>query len=119
MPFDSMYQRPDVGPGRQVLLPKGGTLVLDRAKGTVVAVHHGCLWLTLERDPRDVILVRGMQFRIDRGGRTVIVAEDDSRLRVTAPATLRDRIVTWAVGSAGRTYRRWVQRLARPFVPYF
>jgi hypothetical protein len=119
MPFDSMRQRPDLGPARHVFLPSRGTLVLDRARGTVIAVDHGCLWVTLERDLRDVILVRGMHFKIDRSGRTVIAAEGDARFRLVAPTSLRDRIVTWLVRKVERTQTRWAYRLARQLVPYF
>ena len=119
MPFDCTCQPPALGPGRHIFLPRRGTLVLDQAAGTVIAVDRGCLWVTLESDLRDVILARGMHFEIDRGGRTVITAEDDARFRVVAPASLVDRIVTWLVAKAERTQRRWARRLARQLVPYF
>jgi hypothetical protein len=119
MPFDALRQQPAPGPGRHVFLPRRGTMVLDQAAGTVIAVDHGCLWVTLESDLRDVILVRGMHFEIDRTGRTVIAAEDDARFRLVAPASLLDRIVTWLVRKAARTQARWAHRLARQLVPYF
>jgi hypothetical protein len=119
MPFDCTCQPSALGPGRHVFLPRRGTLVLDQAAGTVVAVDHGSLWITLESDLRDVILVRGMHFEIDRSGRTVIAAEDDARFRLVAPASLFDRIVTWVVRKAGRTQTRWAHRLARQLAPYF
>ena len=119
MPFDSMRHPPAHGRGRYVVLPRRETLVLDHAQGAVIAVDHGCLWVTLEHDLRDVILVRGMSFRVDRGGRTVIAAEADTRFRLVAPTTLRDRIVTWLMAQARRTQRRWAERLARGLVPYF
>ena len=40
----------------------------------MIAIESGCLWVTLERDPRDIVLVKDMRFEIDRTGRTVIVA---------------------------------------------
>ena len=119
MPFDSTHQQPALGPGRHVFLPRRGTLALNHAEGTVIAVDHGCLWLTLEGDVRDVILERGMRFTIDRSGRTVIAAEADVRFRVVAPASLRDRIIAWLVAKAERKQRRWAHRLARQLVPYF
>jgi hypothetical protein len=102
-----------------VFLPRRGTLVLNHAEGSVIAVDHGCLWVTLEGDVRDVILERGMRFTIDRSGRTVIAAEADARFRVLAPTSLRNRIVTWLVRNAERSWRRWKHRLARHFVPYY
>jgi hypothetical protein len=76
-------------------LPKRGTLVLDGAKGTTIAVDQGTLWVTLERDLRDIILTGGMRFEIDRGGRTLIAAEADSRLRLIRRKTLRGRFRAW------------------------
>jgi len=119
MPFDSTRVGPSPGRARHVFLPRRGTLVLDQAAGTVIAVDHGCLWVTLESDPRDVILVRGTHFEIDRSGRTVIAAEDDARFRLVAPAGVLDRIVTWVLRKAGQTQTRWAHRLARQLVPYF
>ncbi len=68
--------------GVSTFLPRRGTLILDNREGTVIAVESGCLWITMERDPRDVVLVAGMRFEIDRPGRTVIAAEEDSRFRL-------------------------------------
>ncbi len=72
--------------GRRVLLSRRETLVLQDAQGAVIKVDKGCLWVTMENDPRDILLVPGMCFEVDRSGRTVIAAEEDSRLRVQEPA---------------------------------
>ena len=81
MPFDiTASQYP-----RSTFLPRRGSLVLDGAEGTIISVDSGCLWVTLENDPRDVVLGGGMRFEVDRSGRTVVVAEEDSRLRLTSP----------------------------------
>ena len=74
------------------VLRKRQSLVLDDAEGTIFAVDKGCLWVTLERDWRDLILVPGMRFEIDRRGRTVVAAEEDSRFRLLAQLTFRDRL---------------------------
>lgn len=115
MPFDASTTHA----GRRTFLPRLGTLVLDNAKGTVIAVDRGCLWVTLERDPRDVILVGGMRFLIDREGRTVIAAEADSRLRLLKTRSAGERI-TAAIGrAASGAITAWTRRLARQTVPYF
>jgi hypothetical protein len=119
MPFDAMHQPATPGRGRYVVLPRRETLVLDDAQGAVITVDYGCLWVTLEHDLRDVILVGGTSFRVDRGGRTVIAAEADARFRLVAKTTLRDRIVIWLMAKARRSQRRWAERLARGLVPYF
>ena len=114
MPFDTTA----VGSGRRTFLPRRNSLVLEGAEGTVLSVESGALWVTLERDPRDVILLPGMRFEIDRGGRTVVVAEEDTQLRVTRPPSATERISTWAHAVRARTLRNWSCRLSRRIVPY-
>ena len=97
------------------VLRRRDTLVLDDAAGTVIAVDRGCLWVTLERDPRDVVLLPGMRFEIDRDGRTVVAAEEDSRLRLIAPERAGQRVAAWAA----RSVRRWSGLLRRQSVPYY
>jgi hypothetical protein len=55
-------------------------------------VDYGCVWITLQNDSRDIVLMPGMRFEIDREGRTLVTAEEDSRLRISLPAPWRDRI---------------------------
>jgi hypothetical protein len=108
---------------RTAQLPQRAALVLDDAAGTVVSVEHGCLWITLERDPRDVVLTAGMRFEIDRRGRTIIVAEEDTRLRLTRPLTRSERVAAqWAehFRKAARRFLRWQSyRLAHRSAPYY
>jgi hypothetical protein len=104
---------------RRLVLNRRKTLVLDNAQGTIVAVDRGCLWVTLERDLRDIVLAKGMRFQIDRSGRTIIAAEADSTLRLLAPETPRDRVVA-AIGRAvEHALNGWAGRLAQRAVPYF
>jgi len=114
MPFD---HSPAVS--RRQFLRQRDTLVLEDAAGTIVAVDSGCLWITLEHDPRDVILLPGMRFEIDREGRTVIAAEEDSRLRIIATRSAPERIAAWASAVASRAARRWSARLRRRAAPYY
>ncbi len=100
---------------RRAYLPRQGTLVLDNREGTAIVVESGCLWITLERDPRDIILVKGMRFEIDRSGRTVIAAEEDSRFRLIASETRLERVGGWLE----RLAARWRAGLARRAVPYY
>jgi hypothetical protein len=104
---------------RRHVLDRRQSLVLGQARGTVVVVDRGSVWITLESDPRDIVLVRGMRFEIDRPGRTIIAAEEPSTLRLLVPETLRDRMVA----SVGRAVARWLNgsagRLVRRAVPYF
>jgi hypothetical protein len=104
---------------RSTFLPRRSSVVLDGAEGTIIAVENGCLWVTLERDPRDIVLTKGMRFEIDRSGRTVIVAEDDSRVRFTRASTARERIVAWLRRTSAAAIRDWSRRLSRRAAPYF
>jgi hypothetical protein len=104
---------------RASFLPRGGTLVLDNAEGTTIEVDRGCLWLTLEQDPRDVILVAGMRFAIDRTGRTVIVAEQDTCMRVRSQIGKLARAATWVASFLGPAYTRWAERNLRRALHYF
>ena len=119
MPFDlSTIDR-----ARTTFLPRRGSLVLDGVEGTIIVVDSGCLWVTLERDPRDIVLVKGMRFEIDRSGRTVIAAEEDSRLRLILAPTLAQRVVD-ALDLAfkkalARSIGAFGRRAACRSVPYF
>ena len=48
--------------------------------------------MTLERDPRDIILVQGMRFTIDRPGRTIVAAETASTLQLLSPVGRYERM---------------------------
>jgi hypothetical protein len=119
MPFDSVRTEYV----RRTHLARHSALILDGAAGTIISVDRGCVWITLERDPRDVVLVTGMRFEIDRGGRTVVVAEEDSRLRLTRPFTRSERIATKLGAYLRRATRRFVARqsyrLAHQRAPYY
>lgn len=121
MPFDlATTQRTHT---HSTFLPRRSSLILDNAEGTVIDVDLGCLWLTLENDPRDVVLVKGMRFEVDRAGRTVIVAEEDCRFRLTPSATVAQKINA-ALGALAkkaltRTIAMLGQRTTRRRVPYF
>jgi hypothetical protein len=104
---------------RRSVLDRRQTLVLAQARGTVVVVDRGSVWITLERDPRDIVLVQGMRFEIDRPGRTIIAAETPSTLRLLVPETLRDRVVARLGRALARLQNGWAGRLARRAVPYF
>ncbi len=94
---------------RSTLRPREA-LLLDNAQGTVLVVEHGCLWLTLEHDSRDVILGRGMRFTIDRPGRTIVAAETPSTLRLIVPLGRGKRIARALARSAALLFAAWSGR---------
>src|SRR5450432_279213 len=105
MPYDTPTPAANPG-GRRVLLSRRQTLVIQDGQGTVIAVDRGCLWITMENDPRDILLVPGMRFEIDRGGRTVIAAEEDSRLCVQEEHAPH-RLDAWLASIAQRIEKSW------------
>jgi hypothetical protein len=110
MPFDPSAQR-----GRRAYLRQRESLLLNNAEGTKITVDAGCLWVTMERDPRDVVLLPGMSFEIDRSGRTVVAAEEDSRFRLRSQRAATGGAAAWLTRQANRLSLRWTRR----FAPYF
>jgi hypothetical protein len=100
-------------------LPGRSTLQLDDAEGTVIAVESGCLWITMENDPRDIVLVPGMRFEIDRSGRTIIAAEEDSRFGLLAPADGGEGVRAWMARKLAAVLGRRAAARSFGFVPYY
>jgi len=65
-------------------LAKGELVKLDGARGTTLRVTRGAIWLTQERDTRDIVLTAGDTFTVDREGVTVIEAHGDATVCVLA-----------------------------------
>jgi hypothetical protein len=61
-------------------LQPGEMLRIDGAQGSSIVVFRGLLWITQDGDPRDVFIGRGETFTIDRPGRVLVEAIDESRL---------------------------------------
>lgn len=59
------------------LLPKQ-TLGVRDAAGTTVCCRDGSVWITEERNPRDVILVAGNCYRLKEAGLTLLRAFGDA-----------------------------------------
>lgn len=64
-------------------LPKGRTLTLRKPLGQRVECLDGCVWITLDGDPRDVVLEAGQAFTADRNQPALIHALEASLVRVT------------------------------------
>ncbi len=65
-------------------LAPGELVQLDGARGTTLRVTRGTLWITLEDDVRDVVLAAGDTFTIDRGGLTLVEAQEKATVCVLA-----------------------------------
>ena len=95
-------------------------VLLDGARGTTLRVTRGRVWLTQERDLRDIVLEAGDVFTVERGGRTIIEAQNDTTVCVMARyveavrgrgrRSLLHRAQAWlrAVGASLVPGRRWV-----------
>jgi Protein of unknown function (DUF2917) len=114
MPFDF---DPALSPQR--FLPGRTSLPLDDAEGTVISVESGCLWVTMENDPRDVILLPGMRFEVDQSGRTIIAAEEDSRFRLLAAGAGAEGMAASMARKLTAVLDRWASRKAAVSVPYY
>ena len=112
MPFDFV---PTLS--QRQFLPGRTTLQLDNAEGSVIAVESGCLWLTMQDDPRDIVLTPGMHFEIDRSGRTLITAEQDSRFGLLAPGECPRGVAAWLACKLSRALSPEAQR--RRWVPHY
>lgn len=51
----------------------------------LIHVRHGSLWITQERDTRDVVLEAGQSFRLNRNGIALAKAWDETVLALTSP----------------------------------
>ncbi len=104
-------------------LASGEHVKMDGARGTTLRVTRGTLWLTQERDVRDIVLSAGDSFTIDRGGLTLIEAQGNATVCVLAhhvnevhartrqPGAV-ERVRGWlrSVGAAD-AQRRWTPNL--------
>jgi len=66
-------------------LPNGRTLILSAPLGQRVECLGGSVWITLDGDPRDIIVEAGQAFTADRNQRALIHALEASLVRVTRP----------------------------------
>ena len=104
---------------RRSALDRRQALVLANAEGTIVSVDCGSVWITQERDPRDIVLLKGMRFEIDRPGRTIVAAETPSRLRLLVPERFGERVMAKLKQAMPRIFGRWSERSPRRVAPYY
>lgn len=105
---------------RLLNLTTGDLLELVDARGTTLRVTRGMLWVTQERDLRDVVLSAGDTWTVERHGLTVGEAQGDAAVVVIGSGLVeasvrsrrvrwQDRLVQWLARTADRHLRRdWV-----------
>lgn len=111
------------GHGKQIDLDQGSAMHLENAQGTTLRVTRGVLWVTQDRDLRDIVLRPGDTWMIERGGLTIASAQADSSVAVVGPGAgrvdTRGRRLAWHERAVA-----WLERLGSAHVggrrvPYF
>jgi len=79
-------------------LTAGSVLRVQDGEGRAIVVFEGQVWITLENDPRDIVLAAGESFSVDRPGLTLVQACRDSKL-ILVEAGPRTTPLSAAAGS--------------------
>jgi hypothetical protein len=58
----------------QALMQRGSMLRIKDARGALLQIRQGAVWLTQEGDPEDRYLGAGAHFRLDRDGIALVQA---------------------------------------------
>ena len=66
-------------------LRKGEIRRLPNGLGRRIEALSGSLWVTIDNDPRDIVVGAGEGFSLDRSGDALISAMDDSRFVLLDP----------------------------------
>jgi hypothetical protein len=66
-------------------LARNEQLRIVDGRDLLILVRQGSLWITQERDTRDVVLEAGQSFRLDRDGVALVKAWDETVLTLTSP----------------------------------
>jgi hypothetical protein len=70
---------------RPIKLPARSVHRIEDGKGLQITSVAGTVWVTQSDDPRDIVLVRGHSFILDRKGVAVVFALSDASI-VIGPA---------------------------------
>lgn len=107
---------------RLLNLAKGDLLELADARGTTLRVTRGTLWVTQERDLRDIVLGAGDTWTVERHGLTVGEAQRDAAVVVIGSglveATVRSRRLRWQDRLAHWFARTADRHLRRDWIPH-
>lgn len=73
----------------QVTLAHQAVFDVSDASGVAVRCDQGSVWITLDNDPRDIVLEAGESFKTDERRRALIYALQPSRLTLKAAGQAR------------------------------
>ena len=97
-------------------LAPGTTVPLDAARGYVIRVKMGMVWITEEHGTGDHVLRGCGEYRVQHSGRVVVEAMSLARIAIEAPTPVALVSARAVVGLAARV-RRAAQRLVGQFGP--
>ena len=78
---------------RQLLKVRGGI-------GHAIVCHSGSIWLTQDRDRRDIVLEAGESFALDRTGLVLVQALEQSAISIATPVPGARALARRATGIA-------------------
>lgn len=85
-------------------------LRLERALGTRLRAVHGTVWITIDNDPRDIVLDPGEDFVIDTPHSLVVLPLGERKATLDVCGSTGERAVR-AVASQGTPRPRWHERV--------
>lgn len=108
---------------RRLSLAPDELVDLDDARGTVIRVARGRVWLTQYGDPVDHVLDAGDSWAVERNGRTIVQAQESTLIDVSGPAAER-AIVPVATAVEAAHASDWIDRVANSWfarrrTPYY
>lgn len=108
---------------RRLALAPDQLVDLDDARGTVIRVARGRVWITQHGDPVDHVIDAGDAWAIERNGRTIVQAQDSALIDLSGPAAAR-AILPLAGTVEPAAASGWIARVAngwldRRWMPYF
>ena len=108
--------------GTVVRLGSREAITLADIRGATLRVTRGALWVTQQRDRRDIVLRVGDSWAVERDGDTVVGAQGDTTFCIVAPygaAPIRLPARTARVSRFLGAIVAWLHAPQRNGVPYF
>jgi hypothetical protein len=107
-------------PGTLIDLHNREAVSLDDVRGATLRLIRGTLWVTQHHDTEDIVLRSGDNWVVERDGRTVLEAQEDTVVCIVGRA-IKPLAQPWKATSSANWYERLAERLANPnrFVPHY
>ena len=102
--------------GSAVELPRNQVATVRDAKGALVRVTRGIVWITQESDPHDTVLRTGDNWVLERDGLTVIQAHDDATFCLEGATIFEQTPISPAKGLRERARELLVDYLEKSIV---